>query len=91
MKWAKATRKSKSKSTKGRSVMLCPFVDFWGGDKIVRIYDMSEKLGIIELSDSNLKFSDYGTVYNFYNPFQKFNTITQRGSPLLRKSFELDV
>jgi len=57
----------------------------------VRIYDMSEKLGIIELSDSNLKFSDYGTVYNFYNPFQKFNTITQRGSPLVRKSFWLDV
>jgi len=52
---------------------------------------MSEKLGIIEFSDSNLKFSNYGTVYNFYNPFQKFNTITQRGSPLLRKSFELDV
>jgi len=57
----------------------------------VRVYDMAEKLGIVELSDSNLKFSNYGTIYNFYKPFQKFNTITQRGSPLLRKSFELDV
>ena len=57
----------------------------------MRIYDMSEKLGIIELSDSNLKFSNYGTVYNFYNPFQKFNSITQRGSPLLIKSLGLDV
>ena len=72
--------------------MLCPFsLCFMGGDKIVRVYDMSEKLGIVELSDSNLKFSNYGTVYNFYNPFQKFNTITQRGSPLVRKSFGLDV
>ena len=72
--------------------MLCPFsLRFMGGEKLVRVYDMAEKLGIVELSDSNLKFSNYGTIYNFYKPFQKFNTITQRGSPLLKKSFELDV
>ena len=72
--------------------MLCPFsLHFMRGERLVRVYDMAEKLGIVELSDSNLKFSNYGTIYNFYNPFQKFNTITQRGSPLLRKSLELDV
>ena len=57
----------------------------------MRVYDMAEKLGIVELSDSKLKFSNYGTVYKFYNPFQKFNSITQRGSPLLIKSLGLDV